>query len=1435
MTPTTVSYVAIPPTGSLEVTLNLAGTQWAVDGGELQNSGAIVTGLSVGSHTVTFSAESGWTSPASQTVSIVANQTASISGTYVAVPQTGSLDVTLNIAGAQWAVDNGAWQNSGVTLSGLLVGTHTVTFSADSGWVAPGSQTVYIAAKQTTSIAATYVAVSQTGSLEVTLNVSGAQWSVDDGAWQTNGATVSGLLAGSHTVTFSAEAGWTTPASQTVSVAANQTAAVTASYVAIPQTGFLDVTLNVAGAQWAVDNGPWQTSGVVLSGLSVGLHTVTFSAQSGWTNPASQTISILDDQTNSIAGTYGAILQFGSVNVILNVPGAQWAVDGGAWQNSGVTVSGLSVGLHTVTFSAQSGWTPPASEMISIAANQTTSVTAASVNNSPAGMLQVTLNPATAQWAVDNGPWQNSGVTVSGLSVGLHTVTFSAVAGFTTPASQTAYIAVNQTTAIAATYVAISQTGSLAVTLNVAGAQWAVDNGVWQSSGATVTGLSAGSHTITFTAESGWTTPASEAISISANQTTSVTASYVAIPQTGFLAVTLNVAGAQWAVDNGPWQNSGVTVSGLSVGSHTVTFSPESGWTTPSSQTVSIVDNQTNSISGTYAAILQTGSVEVTINVSGAHWAVDGGVWQNGGATVSGLSPGSHTVAFSAESGWTTPASQVISVAANQTTYATATYVDSSFTGSLQVSLNLSTAQWAVDNGAWQNSGVKVSGLSAGAHTVTFIAESGWTTPASQTIYVVANETTSIGATYVAVSQTGSLEVTLNVAGAQWSVDDGALQTNGATVSGLLAGSHTITFSSESGWTAPASEVISIAANQTTNVTASYVAIPQTGFLEVTLNVPGAQWSVDDGAWQTNGATVPGLSVGSHTVNFAAETGWTAPASQTISIVDGQTNSIVATYVAIPQFGSLQVTLNVSGAQWAVDNGAWQNSGATVSALSAGAHTVTYSAASGWIAPASQVISIAGNQTTSLTATYINIALTGSLQVSLNPSTAQWAVDGGAWQNSGTKVSGLLGGSHTVTFSAEPTLATPASQTVYIVANETTSIAGTYVPIPQIGSVEVTLNPAVTQWAVDNGVWQNSGAVVSGLSVGSHTIAFSSLSGWTAPASETISIAAGETNSITATYVAIPQTSSLLVTVQLTDARWSVDGGSWQKNGTKVSGLSPGKHTVTFSVETGWITPASQTISTAPSHTYSIAATYVASKELTQQLAPTPTIADQRKKLTAAVGRTYNGLFYPAGGVTEATSGMLSGLIVGTNGAYSGKILIGGTSLPITGSFDTTGHATQVISRTSDLGGALTLDMALTWDGLLPGIAGTVSGANGGAWVANLFAEPAAANSQSHQHTLLLLPAVGYATITNHLGAATVIGTLADAASFSQHVPVSADGSFPFYAAIGANELIIGWVTNLYSQTPGGEIVWIKGSSMKSVQVALRRGVTAELSSVSGD
>jgi hypothetical protein len=232
--------------------------------------------------------------------------------------------------------------------------------------------------------------------------------------------------------------------------------------------------------------------------------------------------------------------------------------------------------------------------------------------------------------------------------------------------------------------------GSLQVTISPAGAvsagaQWQVDGGAFQNSGATVSNLSVGNHTVSFKSVSGWTTPSSQTITVSANNTSTTSGTYVAVPQTGSLQVTIAPAGAisagaQWQVNGGAFQNSGATVSGLSVGTHTVAFKSVPGWSTPSNQTISVTANTTSSTTGTYTAVPSTGSLQVSIFPAaavngGAQWQVNGGAFQNSGATVSGLSVGNHTVSFKPLSGWTTPSDQVISVSASTTSSTTGSYI----------------------------------------------------------------------------------------------------------------------------------------------------------------------------------------------------------------------------------------------------------------------------------------------------------------------------------------------------------------------------------------------------------------------------------------------------------------------------------------------------------------------------------------------------------------------------------------------------------------------------------------------------------------------------------------------------------------------------------------------------------------------------------------
>ena len=55
--------------------------------------------------------------------------------------------------------------------------------------------------------------------------------------------------------------------------------------------------------------------------------------------------------------------------------GAQWRVDGGAWQNSAATLQALVVGSHAVDYTAVAGWDAPPNEPVQISQGLTTAIT----------------------------------------------------------------------------------------------------------------------------------------------------------------------------------------------------------------------------------------------------------------------------------------------------------------------------------------------------------------------------------------------------------------------------------------------------------------------------------------------------------------------------------------------------------------------------------------------------------------------------------------------------------------------------------------------------------------------------------------------------------------------------------------------------------------------------------------------------------------------------------------------------------------------------------------------------------------------------------------------------------------------------------------------------------------------------------------------------
>jgi hypothetical protein len=201
---------------------------------------------------------------------------------------------------------------------------------------------------------------------------------------------------------------------------------------------------------------------------------------------------------------------------------------------------------------------------------------------------------------------------------------------------------------------------------------------------------------------------------------------------------------------------------------------------------------------------------------------------------------------------------------------------------------------------------------------------------------------------------------------------------------------------------------------------------------------------------------------------------------------------------------------------------------------------------------------------------------------------------------------------------------------------------------------------------------------------------------------------------------------------------------------------------------------------------------------------------------------TYNGLFFNTNAVAAESSGMLQGLLLGTNGIFSGKLLKAGTTYHLSGGFDVSGNYSTNFGTASAAGGVLKVHLAV--DRETQRIVGTVSNT---LWNANLTAELAGTNLASAEYTLLLGPSSnapartppgdGYALATNRAGMITFFkAQLADGTPFAPSAAESQNGDFPVYASLYGNTgLLLGWInlTNLEAGVPANTLTWIKKAS----------------------
>ena len=308
-----------------------------------------------------------------------------------------------------------------------------------------------------------------------------------------------------------------------------------------------------------------------------------------------------------------------------------------------------------------------------------------------------------------------------------------------------------------------------------------------------------------------------------------------------------------------------------------------------------------------------TGSLVVNLSPAGAisagaQWQVDGTGYNSSGQVVGYMAPGPHTVSFKPVSGYSTPSSQIVNIFANQVTTNSASYtVIAPSTYSL--ALNYNNAQGGASPSPAAGGNIYAAGsvvqlyasASSGYHFT------GWSGDASGTanpITVTMNGNKNITANFASGDPNlGTLTVTIQppaaaTAGVTWGFNANDYRTSGSSYTTFPA-SYFINLHPVAGWLGPTLQLMTIAAGQTTNVTVTFTPDTTPGLLTVTLSPPdaaaaGAQWHANGAAYGNGGSA--SLPPGNYTITFDTVAGWSAPASQNVTIQRAQTTVASGNY-----------------------------------------------------------------------------------------------------------------------------------------------------------------------------------------------------------------------------------------------------------------------------------------------------------------------------------------------------------------------------------------------------------------------------------------------------------------------------------------------------------------------------------------------------------
>lgn len=1028
-----------------------------------------------------------------------------------------------------------AWSNSATSasLTNVMAGTYTYTVSNGCGSVT-GTATVTQPATAL-SVSRTITDVdcygNATGSVAVSASGGTSPYS--------GTGTFTGLSAGSFSYPVTDANGCTANATGSVSQpAAALVAVATATDAHCNGESNGSILVSATGGTTAY------TGTGNFTGLAAGTYSFTVTDARGCTStvadtvyqPAAVNVDVTTSAYTVCNGTSATLTATGATTYAWSGSSLS-ATTGATVTASPTTPSGIAINVYTVTGYDGSGCAST-SDTVSVTVLFMGAISGpTNICNGSSVTLTNTTTGGTWSSANTNVSVSGTSGVVTGTGVGSAIITYTLASGCTRTTTVTVTSSPDPISGIATV---CPGSGLSLMPGNPTGGTWSLSNAnmyavVGSNGVATVYGVTAGTTNVSYILPSGcysYKTFTVAPLAAISGPTTVCTGNSIQLVHP--------LSGAQWSVNMPTLASINIStgvLSGTAASAVTVTYKVNPSCYVTYNVTV---NTSPSSVAGP-SSVCTSSSVTLTNPTSGGTWVSDNATAATVGSTsgvVTGMAVGSATISYVMPNG----CFRAQAVTVNQT--------PASITGSSNICATKTSAYTiATTGGSWYSSASNVTigvgtgiatGVATGTANISYTLSTGCYSV--KPVTVTAMPAAITGTT--SMCQGTSTTLSSTTPSLTWSSTDEtvatvtAASTTTGTVSGLLAGTSTISYTSAAGCTQTINVLVyplpgTIGGNATVCVGATTT---------YTNSVTGGTWASSSTSVASVGSStgvVTGIGAGNYTLTYTTPGG--CKTTRTLS-VDAQPAAITGT-TSLCVGGNTSLASTTTGGTWSTASATASIGSASgiVTGLSTGNAVISYVNAQGCVRTTTVTVTtglplIAGPSTMCVGGSYtLTDATTGGTWVSSNTAAATIAAGTGL-------ITGSATGNTTITYRTSPTCHTTKDITIQ---NAPAAITAPSASVCIASTLQLTHGATGGTWSSStpaNASVNSTSGLVSGVAVGSTTISYAPTPGCLT----TISISVNaQPATLTGTFTVCQNNSTVLNSV--------TSGGVWSSSNTDIA------------------------------------------------------------------------------------------------------------------------------------------------------------------------------------------------------------------------------------------------------------------------------------------